>query len=186
MGKSAKEACKHFKSDSKSIWSILWGVANFLWLCYFTFQIKSPEKAAGLIATKLLIGLLPFLISAIALYIYHYLRSDLYLEKARPQIGKSLIPGRLLKMVEHWKVEPIVSLGNSNVQYNAYRTLLQYRSSYEFDHIHSHIDEFIKAFNVGGNIFMPEIKTAFSTKEEAEKAFPRLKQLAKEIGRELT
>tara|TARA_R110001583_G_scaffold193698_1_gene362753 strand:- start:187 stop:747 length:561 start_codon:yes stop_codon:yes gene_type:complete len=186
MAKSAKEAWKHFKSDFKSIWSILWGLANFIWLCYFTLQIKGVEKTAELIANKVFIGLLPFLLSAIALFVYHYLRSDLYLEQAKPQIGKSLIPGRLLKMVEHWKSEPIVGLSNNNAQYNAYRTLLQYRSSYEFDHIHSQIDEFIKAFNVGGNIFMPEIKTAFSTKEEAEKAFPRLKLLAKEIGRELT
>ncbi|RCW94626.1 hypothetical protein [Marinomonas foliarum] len=186
MAKSAKEAWKHFKSDSKSIWSILWGLANFVWLCYFTFQIKGAEKTAELIANKVFIGFLPFLLSAVALYIYHFLRSDLYLEQAKPQIGKSLIPGRLLKMVEHWKSEPIVGFGNNNTQYNAYRKLLQYRSSYEFDHIHSQIDEFIKAFNVGGNIFMPEIKTVFSTKEEAEKAFPRLKQLAKKIGRELT
>lgn len=186
MAKSAREAWKHFKNDSKSIWSILWGLANFVWLCYFTLQIKGAEKTAELIASKVFIGFLPFLLSAIALYIYHYLRSDLYLEQARPQLGKSLIPGRLLKMVEHWKPEPIVGLGNNNVQYYAYKELLRYRSSYEFDHIHSQIDEFVKAFEVGGNIFMPEIKTSFSTKEEAANAFPRLKKLAKEIGRELT
>jgi predicted nucleic-acid-binding protein len=186
MAKSAKEAWKHFKSGSKSIWSIIWGLINFVWLCYLTYQIDGAEKTAELIATQIFIGLLPFLISAIALYAYHYLRSDLYLEQARPQLGKSLIPGRLLKMVEHWKSEPIVGLGNGNTQYNAYRTLLQYRTSYEFDHIHTKIDEFIRAFEVDDNIFIPEIKTTFSTKEEAARAFPRLKQLAKEIGRELT
>lgn len=186
MAKSAKEAWKHFKNGSKSIWSIIWGLVNFVWLCYFTYQIDGTEKTAELIATQIFIGLLPFLISVIAVYAYHYLRSDLYLEQARPQLGKSLIPGRLLKMVEHWKPEPIVGLGNGNAQYNAYRTLLQYRSSYEFDHVHPQIDEFVKAFEVGGNIFMPEIKTTFPTKEEAAKAFPKLKQLAKEIGRELT
>lgn len=152
MAKSAKEALKHFKSDSKSIWSILWGRINFIWLCYFTFQIKGVEKTSELIANKIFIGILPFLLSAISLYFYHYLRSDLYLEQAKPQIGKSLIPGSLLKMVEHWKSDPIVGLGNSNVQYNAYRTLHQYRSSYEFDHIHSQIDEFMKAFHVRDNI----------------------------------
>jgi len=186
MAKSAKEAWKYFKNDSKSIWNILWGLANFVWLCYFTLQIKGAEKTADLIASKVFIGFLPFLLSTIALYLYHYLRSDLYLEQAKPQLGKSLIPGRLLKMVEHWESGPIVALGNNNAQYNSYKTLLQYRSSYEFDHIHSQIDEFVKVFDVGGNIFMPEIKTSFSTKEEAKKAFPRLKQLAKEIGRGLT
>ncbi|HCG6612415.1 TPA: hypothetical protein NJ339_004383 [Vibrio parahaemolyticus] len=186
MAKSVKEAWKHFKNDSTSIWSILWGAANFVWLCYFTFQINGAEKTAELIATKIFIGLLPFLLSSTLLFVYHYLRSDLYLEQAKPQLGKTLIPGRLLKMVEHWKPEPIVGLGNSNVQYNAYRKLLQYRSSYEFDHIHSQIDEFIKAFEVGGTIVTPEIRTSFSTKEEAEKAFPRLKTLAKQIGSEIT
>jgi hypothetical protein len=186
MTKSFKEAWKHLKKDSKSIWSILWGIANFIWLCYFTYQVKGGESTAELITTKIFIGLLPLLLSLVALYIYHYLRSDLYIQQSKPQLGKSLIPGKLLNMVEHWRPEPIVGLGNSNIQYAAYRTLLKYRSSYEFDHIHSQIDEFIKAFHVSGNIIFPEIKTSFSTKEKAQEAFPRLKELAKEIGRELT
>ncbi|MBO2688772.1 hypothetical protein [Shewanella algae] len=55
MAKSAKEALKHLKNDSKSIWSILWGLINFAWLCYFTFQIKGAEKTAELILNKLFI-----------------------------------------------------------------------------------------------------------------------------------
>ncbi|MCC3859480.1 hypothetical protein ACUVJI_04755 [Vibrio parahaemolyticus] len=186
MGKSVKEAWSHFKNDSKSIWNYLWVAANFVWVCYFTYQINGAEKTAELIATKIFIGLLPFLLSSTLLFVYHYIRSDLYLELAKPKLGKTLIPGGLLKMVEHWKPEPIVGLGKSNIQYNAYRMLQQYRSSYEFEHIHSQIDEFMKAFEVGGNFVTPEIRTSFSTKEEAEKAFPRLKTLAKKIGSEIT
>lgn len=186
MAKSASEALKHFKKNSKSIWSFLWAIMNFIWLCYFTFLREGKEQTEDVIVEKIFVGLLPLVITLIAVYVYHYLRSDLYLEQSKPNIGKSLIPGTLLKMVEHWKSEPIVGFVNSNVQFNAYKILFQYRSSYDFDHIHSQIDEFIKAFEVGGSSIMPEIKTSFSTKKEAEDAFPRLKQLAKEIGRELT
>ncbi|HDZ9463781.1 TPA: hypothetical protein RUZ96_003340 [Vibrio cholerae] len=186
MAKSVKESWKHFKNDSKSIWSILWVAVNFVWFCYFTFQTNGAEKTAELIFTKIFTGLLPFLLGSTLLFVYHYLRSDLYLEQAKPQLGKTLIPGKLLEMIEHWKPEPIIGFGKSNAQYNAYKSLKQYRSSYAFDHIHSQIDEFIKAFEVSGTVFAPEIRTSFSSKEEAEKAFPRLKELAKEIGSKLT
>ncbi|GIA26019.1 hypothetical protein [Vibrio cholerae] len=186
MAKSVKESWKHFKNDSKSIWSILWGAANFVWLCYFTFQIYGAEKTAELIFTKIIIGFLPLLLGSTLLFVYHYLRSDLYLEQAKPQLGKTLITGKLLKMIEHWKPEPIIGFFNSNAEYNAYKSLQQYRSSYAFDHIHSKIDEFNKAFVVSGTVFAPEIRTSFSSKEEAEKAFPKLKELAKEIGSKLT
>ncbi|EPM7999731.1 hypothetical protein ACTQ9E_004224 [Vibrio vulnificus] len=186
MKKSVKEAWKYFERDSKSIWNVLWAIVNFIWLSYITLQVNGAEKTAELIASKLFFGLLPFILSSIALFLYHYLRSDLYIEQSKPQIGKTLIPGKLLKMVEHWTAEPIVALTNRNVEYTAYRKLLQYRSSYEFEHIHSKIDEFTSAFEVSSNLFTDEIKTKFVSKNEAEKAFPRLKVLAKEIGRKIT
>lgn len=186
MTKSAKEAFKHWKKGSRSVWSILWAIVNFAWLCYATLKVKGVEATAEVITSALVIGLVPYLIGLLALYIYHYLRSDLYLEQARPQMGKSLITGTLLKMVEHWKPEPITGLGGGNEAYIAYRALMRYRASYEFDYIHSQIDEFIKAFEVSGNFLVKEIKTSFSTREEAEKAFPKLKELAKQITRGIT
>ena len=165
---------------------MLWGAINFAWLCYFTYQIKGVEKTAELISHKIFIGTLPFLISIVAIILYHYLRSDLYLEKDKPSIGKSLIPGRLLRMVENWQLEPYVHIINFATEYKAYMALRSYRASYEFDSIHSQIDEFLKAFIVDDNFIMTSIKTIFKSQEEADMEFPRLKQLVKEIGRELT
>jgi len=185
MGRSHKEALKHFKNDSKSTWDVVLMGANFVWLLFCTYQIYGSDKTVELIFTKIIIGFLPFVFFLIARYCYHYLRSDLYLEQSKPELGKSLITGQLLNMVEHWTSKPIASFGHSNVQYNAYKKLLQYRSSYDYENIHSKIDEFIKAFEVGGNLLFPEIKTSFSTKEEARKEFIKLKALAKEINQAL-
>lgn len=186
MSKSFNVAWKYLKSDSKSIWSVLWTCANFVWVCYFTFQIKGADKTAELIGTKIVIGLVPFLISLVALYIYHYLRSDLYIAQEKPVIGKSLIPGYLLKMVENWSNEPITALSNNNIQYNAYKRLERYRTSYAFEHIHPQIDEFLEAFQIEHSLFVHSIKTKFSSNEEALADFPRLKSLALTIGYKLT
>lgn len=185
MSKNLKEAWKHFKKNSTSIWAIVWSCLNVAWLIFITLKVSGPEKAAEAATEKLVFGLLPFLVSVILLFVYHYLRSDLYLERNKPEIGKSLIPGRLLQMVEVWKPEPKKMLAGT-VEYRAYQTLLTYRASYEFDHIHPEIEEFLKAFRVSGNIIVPEIKTIFTSASEAQKAFPRLKELAKKIGKEIT
>lgn len=181
-----QETLRHTKKDSKSIWSISWSLANFAWLCYFTLQIRGAEKTTELIVQKIFIGLTPFLVSMLGLVIYHYIRSDLYLEKDKPILGKSLIPGKLLRMVEVWSPEPIEMLVNFHAEYNAYKSLIDYRTSYEYDSIHSQLDEFLNAFEVSGNIFFPSIKTKYSSQEEALKAFPRLKELAKEISKTIT
>lgn len=185
MSKNLKETWKHFKKDSTSIWAIVWACLNVAWLIFINFKVNGLEKAAEAATEKLVFGLLPFLVSAILLFVYHYLRSDLYLERNKPEIGRSLIPGRLLQMVEFWKPEPKKMLGGT-VEYKAYQTLLTYRVSYEFDYIHSEIEEFLKAFKISGNIIVPEIRTIFTSATEAQKAFPRLKELAKQIGKEIT
>jgi len=150
-----------------------------------TLKVDGAEKAAEVVTEILVFGLLPFLVSAVFLFLYHYVRSDLYLASNKPELGRSLVPGRLLQMVEFWRSEPKSMLGGT-IEYKAYQALLRYRASYEYDHIHPEIEEFLGAFEVSGNIFVPEIKTKFATAAEARKAFPRLKILAKKIGKEIT
>ena len=187
MKKSFKEAFKHTKNNSKSIWNILWALLNFLWLLYCTLQIKGQADAAELVVNKLFLGILPFITSLICLFAYHFIRSDLYLEISKPSIGKSIIPGLLLRMVEHWSPNPIKShFTGPNQQCKAYWKLNAYRTSYEFDSIHNNLDEFMSAFVVSGHELLPSIKTKFNSKEEAAAAFPRLKELVKEISKVIT
>jgi len=185
MSKSFKEAFKHTKKDSQSLKSLIWVIMNFAWLCYCTYRIKGTEATAGVITEKIFLGLIPFVVGGVLLFTYHYLRSDLYIEKGKPILGNSLITGKLLSMVEFWQEKPIGRLGSSP-EYSAYCKLRAYRTSYEFDSIHEKIDVFLSHFLIGGNRLFPEISTTFESKESAMKNFDSLKELSKAINKVIT
>jgi hypothetical protein len=186
MLKNLKIALTHTLSNYKKLWSIAWNILSALWLIYYTFQIKGTSTAAELTVTKIFSGVIPFVAQFLLIFIYHLLRSDLYLSQSKPEIGKSLICGRLLRMVEYWHEEPISKFANFNSEYMAYQELEKYRLSYEFDFIHGELDEFLKHFAISGNFLYPEIKTTFSSQAEANASFKKMKRLAKEITKAIT
>lgn len=202
--KNIKIAWRETRKQLKSIWSYIWGLICFAWTVYITLEVNGTDKTAELIVSKLMLGLAPYLAMVLLLYLYHLIRSDLYLkaDELNDQLLKAGASdngiawakriGYLYGMYETWRED---GYGSEMWQpapraYNAYHQLEQIGNTFLYpDDTRKNIKLFLTFFktqsNGMGNLSAKVIITSKRTEKEVKTSIPELKELAKTLTKAL-
>ena len=184
MKKSFKVTWTYFLEESFSGVRVFSFTLSFIWTLGYYLKFYSENKAKEVLMDTVAIVIIPVLVASFITYIYHFLRSDLYIEKDKSTLTNSLVTGNLVYLVEHYTPEGVGGLGD-NKFIRSVRKLKQYRKSYANTGLHQDIDKFLGYFTYQDNLFAPSVKVRCTSKQEAVSIFPVVKDLGNSISSRL-